>query len=204
MVELWPAQANARASTWPVTDRYFFRKLKLYAFNKKAAFEADHVAKEILAFDQEAFWDKNVVRELLFLLEDRWEEFSNENQCQLITRILTGPDQPSHLPDDKFPLWRDECAASYAQYLKLKCCSFPVECGDRLVEMIQNIPEWKDDWATSLTTTSGLQVNFHRADETTDVFNGIPLNEIVAKAMEALKTDSKHSWFHTETPPSRA
>ena len=102
MAAKWPELANAHATTWPATDRFFFRKLKLYAFSKVDAFEADHVAEEVLSLDQVAFWDTDVVRELLYLLVDRWGEFSQENRNQLADRILTGPDQLSHWSDVSF------------------------------------------------------------------------------------------------------
>jgi len=61
--EFRPKLANAHATTWPETDGFFFRKLKLYAFARKNVFNGDHVAEAVLSFDQEAFWDFEVVRE---------------------------------------------------------------------------------------------------------------------------------------------
>jgi hypothetical protein len=49
--------ARAHATTWPASGRFFFRKLKLYALSKTAAFAGDEVASEVLLIDQEAFWD---------------------------------------------------------------------------------------------------------------------------------------------------
>ena len=52
IAERRPDLANAHATTWPETDRYFFRKLKLYAFAKGEVFDAEHVAKAVLAVEQ--------------------------------------------------------------------------------------------------------------------------------------------------------
>ena len=52
MVGKWPELAKAHATTWPATDQFFYRKLKLYAFSKADAFVADHVAEEVLSLDQ--------------------------------------------------------------------------------------------------------------------------------------------------------
>lgn len=107
MAAKWPELASAHATTWPVTDIFYFRKLKLYAFSKVNAFEANYVAKELLSLNQEVFWDTNIDRELLFLLVDRWGEFSQENRNQLTDRILAGPDQRPHWSDEEFPALRD-------------------------------------------------------------------------------------------------
>lgn len=88
----------------------------MQTFARPAAFAGDEVAKEVLAFDQEAFWDLEVVRELLFLLADRWNEFSPENQERLFNRILAGPDRLSHWSDEKYPEIRNERASRYARY----------------------------------------------------------------------------------------
>ncbi|WP_105101416.1 SIR2 family protein [Microbulbifer pacificus] len=189
MVAKWPELANAHATTWPATDRFFFRKLKLYAFSKVDAFEADHVAEEVLSLDQETFWDTDVARELLFLLVDRWGEFSQENQNQLTDRILAGPDKLSHWSDEKFPEFRDECAARYARYLELQGCELKVDRSERLAEMISGIPEWSDGRANSTVIEWGSRGGWIGTDETPDTVLDLPVSDVVARAKEDLKRD---------------
>lgn len=185
--ETRPDLVQAHATIWPETDQFFFRKLKLYAYSKKNVFEADQVARAILSFDQTAFWDINVVRELLFLLVDRWTEFSQESQDGLIDRILEGPDQPSHWSDDKFPERRDKFAARYARYLQLEGCALAADRNERLGAMIQDIPQWSDGWAISTVTARGNHVGFVGTDENPEAVLDLPVNEIVARAKDDLK-----------------
>lgn len=189
MAANWPELANAHATTWPATDRFFFRKLKLYAFSKVDAFEADHVAEEVLSLDQEIFWDNDVVRELLFLLVDRWGEFSQENRDQLTDRILAGPDQLSHWPDEDFPGLRDEFAARYARYLELQGCELTEDRSEGLALIIRGIPEWSDSWATSMLTERGSQVGYVGTDESPDTVLALPVNEVVTRAKIELQRD---------------
>ncbi|WP_290524487.1 SIR2 family protein [Alcanivorax sp.] len=185
----WPELANAYATTWPAADRFFFRKLKLYAFSKAGVFEADHVAEEVLSLDQEIFWGIDVVRELLFLLEDRWGEFSQESRNQLIDRILTGPDQRSRWCDEEFPGLRDEFASRYARYLELQGCELTADRSERLAEMIRSIPGWSDGWATSTVVVRGSHTGWVGTDEKPDSILDLPVNEVVSKAKEDLKRD---------------
>ena len=189
MVELWPKLAHAHATIWPATDRYFFRKLKLYALSKTAAFPGDEVAKEVLAFDQEAFWDLEVVRELLFLLADRWNEFSPEEQERLSNRILAGPDRLPHRSDEKYPQIRDELASQYARYLELHGCKLPPDQSRKLAGMTQTISGWNDGWATSVVVRHGMHSSWVRTDEAPDAVQNLPVNEVVEKAKEELKRD---------------
>lgn len=182
-----PVMANAHATTWPATDAFFFRKLKLYAFNKVAAFEADHVAEEVLSLDQEAFWDIDVVRELLFLLVDRWGEFSQEKRDQLTDRVMSGPDQLSHWSDEEFPRLRDERAARYARYLELQGCELTADRSERLAEIIRGILGWNDGWATSTVIEGGSYGGMVVTDERPDAVLDLPLSEVVSRAKEELK-----------------
>lgn len=189
MAERRPDLANAHATTWPQTDRYFFRKLKLYAFAKTAVFDANYVAEALLAFDQASFWDIDVVRELLFLLSDRWAEFSQAHLDRLTERVLAGPDQLRHWSNEEYPGIRDQFAARYARYLELQGCALSDVQMVRLAGIIKGIPRWNDGWATSTVTERGSHVSFVGTDETPDAVLDLPVNEIVARAKDDLQRD---------------
>ncbi|CAI0955219.1 Uncharacterised protein [Serratia quinivorans] len=185
----WPELANAHATTWPVAEPFFFRKLRLYAFSKTDVFRADRVAKEVLSLEQNGLWDTNTTRELLFLLVDRWEEFSQENQSRIIERILTGPVQLSYLSEEELPKEREVLAAKYARYLELHGCELATIYRDRLTAMIKRIPEWNDGWATSVVISWGSRSGWVRTDEKPDVILDLPANEIIPKVKEVLKRE---------------
>ncbi|WP_258070474.1 SIR2 family protein [Pectobacterium brasiliense] len=190
VAEKWPELANAHVTTWPVTEPFFFRKLKLYAFSKKGIFGADRVAEEILSLEQNGFWDANVKRELLFLLADRWKEFSQENQNRIIKRILAGPDQLAYCSDEEFPQEKEELAAKYGRYLELHGCELSTIHSDRLIAMTKRIPDWNDGWATSVVISWGSRSDRVRTDEKPDVILALPANEIIPKVKEVLKREN--------------
>ncbi len=184
-----PELAKAHVTTWPATERFFFRKLKLYAYSKVNVFEADWVAEQVLFLDQEAFWDIDVARELLFLLVDRWKEFSQVKRNQVIDRILTGPDKRIQWSDEEFHDLRDEFTARYARYLELQGCELTTIRSDRLAEMIGGIHGWSDAWATSTVTEHGPHTGWVGTDEKPDAVLDLPVSEVVSKAKEELKRD---------------
>ena len=189
MAVQWPDLAKARAKTWPVSDAFYFRKLKLYAFSKVDVFEADYVAKELLSLDQEAFWDADVDRELLFLMVDRWGEFSPYSKTQLTDRIFAGPDQRAYCSDEEFPAVRDLSAARYARYLELQGCDLNEGRSQRLAEMIKGIPGWNDGWASSTVIELGARGGWINTDEEPDVLINLPLSEVASRAKQDLKLD---------------
>ncbi|MCY3880083.1 MAG: SIR2 family protein [Rhodobacteraceae bacterium] len=198
LVELRPELGRAHAITWSESDRFYFRKLKLFGLSKERIFEADQVLQTVLSFDQEAFWDSEIARELLFLLVDRWKEFSLEGRAQLAERILKGPEQPDHCPDEKFPRLRNVYAARYGKYLELEGCALPKDHELRLAKIINEIPQWHDSWATATVTAWGVHVGWVGINTAPDVLTNLPMNEVVAKAMEV--SDTKFGDF-TEMQP---
>jgi SIR2-like domain len=189
IAQLRPDLTNAHATTWSEKDQYFFRKLKLYAFGKVEVFDADSVAEAVLCFDQQSFWDIGVVRELLFLLVDRWAEFSPEHRDQLTERILAGPDQPTHWSDEEYPGIRHEFASRYGRYLELQGCALSDDHAARLAGMIEAIPRWSDGWAASMVSERGSRIGWVGTDETPDAVLDLPVNEIVARAKDDLQRD---------------
>ncbi|NVK33064.1 MAG: SIR2 family protein [Rhodobacteraceae bacterium] len=186
---LRPELANAYVTAWPEEDGFFFRKLKLYAFSKENVFNSDHVANAVLQFDQPAFWDHDIVRELLFLLVDRWDEFSEDLSHRLIERILAGPDQKPHWPDDKYPGMRNEFAARYGRYLELQGCSVSDDHRVQISSLIETIPHWSDGRATSLVTKHGLHSGWVGTDEAPDAILDLPVSEIVSRAKDDLNRE---------------
>lgn len=189
IVALDSQRAMAMATLWDEGDKFFFRKLKLYALSKSDLFDANHAAGIISTFDQTAFWDTNAVRELLFALVDRWDEFSEVSKDSIAERILAGPDRMDHWSDEEYASFRDRTAARYLRYLQLNGCDLPEIPAARLVEIIVGTPEWNDGWATSTVTISGSRVGWVGTDEAPDAIIGIPVNKVVARAKEDLKRD---------------
>ena len=189
MAAKWPELARAHAMTWAIADRFFFRKLKLYAFNKVGVCDANYVAEEVLSMAQEELWDTNIVRELLFLLVDRWSEFSQESQNQLVDRILAGPERRSYWSDEDYSVRRDWVAASYARYLELHGGELTTDRRERLQEMIRSIPEWEDGWAISMAVERGSHTGWVGKDETPDMILDLPVNEVVSRARQELNSN---------------
>ncbi|BED22759.1 hypothetical protein VEE46_25270 [Escherichia coli] len=139
--------------------------------------------------DQSGFWDTNITRELLFLLTDRWEEFSQENQNRIIEHILTGPNHLLYLSEEDIPKEREILAARYARYLELNGCKVTTIHRDQLTAMIKRIPDWNDGWATSVVINWGSRTGWVRTDEKPDIILDLPANEIIPKVKEILKRE---------------
>jgi hypothetical protein len=184
-----PSIARGHALTWPVDDRFFFRKFKIYALAKISLFDANEAACHILNFEQEVFWDSNNVRELLFLMSDRWTEFTTGNRQLLVERILNGPDQFTHWPEDEYEAIRARYASTYGRYLELQGCELCPEQSRKLSQIISGIENWNDGWAASIVKLHGSYTTWVGTDEAPDVLLSLPANEIIPRARNDLERE---------------
>ena len=181
--------ASNLATGWSISDQYFFRKLKLFALNHADLFTPTNAFNEIMTLDQDAFWDSESTRELLFLISDRWDDFSYSERTVLGDRLLSGPEQMSHWSDDDYPSIRDEYAARVTRWATLQGNVLVDDQQERLNIILAAIPNWNDGWATSYLTLSGSNAYFVGTDETPDALLSIPIDQVVDRAKSDLQRD---------------
>lgn len=198
MAEQNPAQLRARVLAWNQQDRFFFRKLKLFALTDSRLFDADTSASFVLEFSQRDFWDNKVRRELLFLIADRWTDITSKNQIALIDVLLAGPEKMDHWTDEDYPGIRDELAARYTRWIELQGCELTADQSTRLATMIENIEEWSDGWATSIVILHGMHVGSVGTDDDPTSLVNVPVNEVVERASSESSRDYR---AHTDFRP---
>lgn len=186
MSEQHPAVLRGHVEEWDHEDQSFFRKLKLFALNDKRLFDANEAATIVLMLGQNAFWDQKVVRELLFLMADRWSGFSPENKAALFDRMLAGPNKMGHWSDENYPKMRDRFAARYARWLELQGSRLTKEQSEQLAQIISGIQDWSDDWASSLVMEDGMR----SFSITTDDDPGSILHAPIGQVIELAKAES--------------
>ncbi|MBZ2189522.1 SIR2 family protein [Alcanivorax sp. JB21] len=200
LVALDPDLAKVHAMTWDQGDKYFFRKLKLYALSKPNVFSAVRAVEVLMSFDQESFWDFGVARELLFLVEDRWPEFSVADKDRLAERLLAGPDQRFYWADGAYPEIRDGIIARYGRYLQLKGCGLSEPHSAALEKIISDIPDWDDSLAVSTVAQYGLHIGWVGTDESPAAILDLPVGEIVAMAKVKTGLERGFGNFNEERP----
>lgn len=189
MVSNYPNITRAYASTWPADEKFYFRKLKLFSLNHSDLFGADEAAESVLALSQESFWDKDVRRELMFLICDRWEDFSIANKDALVGRLLNGPDKMDHWSDEDYSSIKDNMACRYTRYLTLQGREIADKQSTRLKEMISELLDWNDGWALSFFEEHHSSIRGIGVDEAPDTIIDLPVSEIVERAQSQDRLD---------------
>lgn len=181
--------AAALANVWPANDPYFFRNLKLFAMNQGDLFGIDEVFRCVDDLSHEEFWDDNNARELLFLLADRWSEFSEHQKSTIANKIVSGPPKPDHLNKEEFPLLRNEFSARYGRWLIQQECDFPAKEAKALDSIVASLSDWSEGRANATVTEHNGGAYWVGTDDNPHVVENLPVNKIVERAQEDLKRD---------------
>ncbi len=125
MSEIHPTVLRGHIDTWPHPKGFVFDKLHLYALNKPKLFGSQEVAAHVLSMEGVQLWNPGNKREMLFLIKDRWSEFSAEERAKIAGRILDGRPQYPHEEMAQYEHRRNEEAATRFGWLVREGCEMP-------------------------------------------------------------------------------
>lgn len=154
MADLYPAQVAATATLWPQPEGIVFDRLRLFVWNKPQLFTASQAAALLLQLDQGAFWHPKNRRELLFLIRDRWGDFSPPERLTIEARLLAGPSKYDHQSDEEYPVERAISISMKLTWLVQAGCALSEDGAAALAHQKTIIPDWADRWAQSAASAT--------------------------------------------------
>ena len=89
----------------------------------------------------------------------------------------------------RLPEIRDEIAGRYTKWLTLKGVTLDEGQSERLDTIISGIPDWNDNWASSIVIESGVTFTRIGTDETPDAILDLSDAEVVERAKADLGRD---------------
>jgi hypothetical protein len=192
-----PDKARSYAKNWPSED-YHLGAAKLFAMNNVDLFKGNEVANLLLTISNNFFWRSESCREILFLIHDRWEHFTQSEQQDILDRLLAGPDKERTEHEDKRLEMNKQQICTYLTWLTIQGITLPTKYTQTLSRMTTELESWNDSWAASLTDESGSQVRSVSVDESCESLADLPVTEIINQAQQ----DSERDFFSfTERRP---
>ena len=181
--------ASVISKTWPISDRFFFRNIRLYAANQSTLYHIDESYDLIMRLDEEAFWDSGCNRELMFLIADRWEEFTETQKAEISARILRGFDKPGHVSDEEFTPFMAKIILRRGRWFQNQGCVWPDEQAQQLDEFAESLSDWSDDWAKDTTIKHGVKGGWVGTDDDPQAVMDLPVSEIIDSATKDLERE---------------
>ncbi|OBQ80405.1 hypothetical protein A9K71_06255 [Mesorhizobium sp. WSM3873] len=195
-LDISPLAAKRDVSSWPESDRFFFDKLKLFAW-KNAVFTGSDVAAGVVGLSQQVFWDAYLQREMLQLLAARWPDFSIQERTAIETRTIKGRDRYKKEPADKFEQDAAEAAAVRLGWLDQHSCALS-EPAQAFLEDQRKQPAYRRVWEEhAADDRDGRSGWVERRKDGSKLLN-TPLDKILNSAASASGRD--HEMFVEHVP----
>ncbi|WP_461536020.1 SIR2 family protein [Spongorhabdus nitratireducens] len=191
MADIEPQLLSAYICTWPSPEHFIFDKLRLYAWNKKQLFSGTQVATYLSLLSGEQFWNSENIRELMFLLKDRWTDFPDDQKAAIASRILEGrPPYEGEDQDSQYQKHKNTRAAMYFGWLVKMDCDISDHFKNQWLRLIEGLEEWTDNWVDELVSVNVPMADWVKKDEDPTVLAKVPLHRVISVAQE-----------YTDSPP---
>lgn len=174
-IAICPDFVRKRVLSWPQNEKYFFNKLLMFAYAQPSLFIASDAASFLSKLHQSTFWDREILPELLYLIRDRWEDFSQAERDSLAERILAGPVHQIDYGDDMLRLR----AALYAKWLEMNGCIFSNTQSGSILQLVSKIDGWSDEWVKDFARSDRSRVYRVKTDDSPDELLSLPVSQII-------------------------
>ena len=201
LVKVDPASARSLVFGWPLEDYYFFRKFKLFGLKFPSLFNIKEALDFIISLTKEQLWCQNSKRELLFLIEDRKDEFTRNDRKLIIDKILTPPLDVFDSGGDKEEELRfaKYISGNYGNYLVKKKFRVSKETKSLIRSFIEDLEYLKhdDDYIVRESESSYNRVS---TDYNTDSLEGASDKDVIDIADRESAPTSGLFRFHEKDP----
>lgn len=179
-----PDIARDELRRWPTEDKYFFDKLRIYAWGHQSLFSANDVANALVGFWQEGFWNEYHRRELLHTLRARWADFGLDERRRIEARIMLGP--PSWLNEniDSFEERKLRTACTLLGWLDRHGCELSAESQKVLSTLRETLPQWQTSREERADQSHDVRVGSVAVDTEPGALIDAPIADLVPLALK--------------------
>ena len=182
MVNTRPERVKADVSLWPTEEPFFFDKLRVYAWTSLLLFSAKEVVDDLLKVSNDAFWNRNHRRELLWLLRSRWSDLHPDDRKGLEQRLVKGPARYDDEPQKDYKRRRSMESATTLGWLTKQGCELGEKTRNALPRLRRVDPRWSSDWDETADCSCGDRAGTGRMDDDPTPLVEVPICQIIPLA----------------------
>lgn len=134
--------------TWPEDEEFFFDKLRLYVWAKPNLISPEHIGLGLMGLSDEAFWESNHRRELLFLIKEKWALIADEHRIQIEERVIAGVPLKTRESDEEDKRIKAITSASILDWMLLNGCRLQSSTMSALADLRKVDPRYRTEWAS--------------------------------------------------------
>jgi hypothetical protein len=190
LIEIEPEKAKGLILQWPTFGVALFNKLHLYAFNQATLYSHKEIFEYISKLPSKDFWSLSHRNELLFLLRDRMNEFT-EAEKEIICERLFEPRNSYHSEtEEEYELWKYDRAVKVIEWLRQVGIILNDSAGSKLSEYKKLLPKWADESAKyAITSSASSRAEWVKTNEDCEILLECRTSQIVSLAIKNTKSD---------------
>jgi hypothetical protein len=169
---------------WPEDEPFFFDKLRLYVWTKPTMFTGEFVASRLLAISDEAFWESDTRRELLFLLKQRWSGLPVALREKIEHRIASGRSRYDGEDEDHHVRSSSGISASMLGWLQREGCTLVEATLTQLEAFRQANPDWNTRWDENAASSNEGWGGWVRTEPDPSDILELSLHQVIPVATE--------------------
>lgn len=181
IVEVDPEKARALILQWPKFDVTLFNKLYLYAFNQGRLYSDKEVFEYISQLPSKYFWDYSHRNELLFLLRDRMNEFTEDEKESICERLFESRNSYHSETEENYEIYKYDRAVEVVEWLRQAGIILSNSNESKLSEYKKILPKWKDESAKyAIKSTTSSRAEWVSTNENYEILLECQISQIVS------------------------
>ena len=189
LVEKDPQVAKREYLAWPDDEETVFDLLRIWIVGDPRLFRGKEAGDLLLRLGMRSFWEHRHQRDLLLVLEKRWNGFPRATRARLERRLLQGP-----------PSWKSEEKRQYidrrawtilnlTHWLTEHGCRFSFDLHKKSEKLRKQAPEWKLEYAAKAAHSLEGRGGFIERKTEYSVLLAEPPEMILQKAKDLSSSD---------------
>jgi hypothetical protein len=190
--------ALAEMNAWPVDDDTIFTKLRIWAAGFPDLILSECLCDVLGTLSNEGFWDGGHQRDLLIVLNKRWNDLPDKSLRAIEQRLLAGPPQWKGEDDNSFQVRRAWTILSRIHWLAKNGSHFTFNLQEVTESLASIASEWKFEYAEKAAESRESRSGFVKTITDDNLLLNIPLSLILTRAKEL---SGRTSDFLVKTDP---
>lgn len=175
-----PEAARLEVGLWPQKEKFFFDKMRVFAWSIENLFPVSNIANGILNLPVNSFLDSYLQRELLHLLRAKWGLFPQSARVKIEARLRRASRSDGRLTKSDRERFR-LLAASRIGWLESQGCDLSI-ASKRFLEEIRKGTDWAPAWENGADRDMDGRAGWIARETSAYALKGISVRNVIAES----------------------
>jgi hypothetical protein len=170
--------------SWNVDDDTIFVRLRIWFSGEPNLLSESEAGRLICELSDAAFWDRHHQRDLLLVLQKRWNEYLETDRKEIEHRLLNGREPWTYEDEQHHKKWSAWLSLDRIHWLSNQGCQFDFDLTSETTKLSKLAQEWKSEYAETVVDSTESRGGMVQTITEHDELLSEPLGTLIEKAKE--------------------